>query len=441
MVANPSLVVEEQQQSMENDAFQRQRSVTSIPVLEKGNPPANAGFWKKSAFNHLYQMAASHYLKAAFNQVASANKVEAVSDDPETQLAAKLRADRKAKMVKMEKVKMENVEAKDEAAGVGESTNDVDGELDQEISDLMMGSSSVGAGQGAETQTFFIDPLTDEVERRGKRLTRRMVWDALTNSTMQHHPYLMSGVVSGDIASFVKVVLRVVEGQDDSRVMAAVTAMVNLKKRKDMAMAEFVAKFSSYRHVISSSNVVFDVRLQREALLVCLGFDERYAIEVSLARRDDTMTTDQVIDSVLIKSRSVEVVGVRNAGLTGMSVDAGSTKSKSPCFNMRDNGVCKFGANCRYSHATSGQARTAKKASDSRARVPKTGCFECGEAHSITDCEIFSNRKANEAELKAELAAAKAMAVTVGCAQGTAPMSTISLHGPVADMASAVWGG
>ena len=142
---------------------------------------------------------------------------------------------------------------------------------------------------------------------------------------------------------------------------------------------------------------------------------------------------------MLDKSRSAEA-GTNKKGLAGLVAAKSDRQTLNPCFNFRDNGECKYGEQCRFSHAGAGASRKAAKAGGGvpAARASRKGCFECGGPHSIADCKIFEDRKENEATLKAELAEARAMAAAV--APPAASMATISFPGPNATTVSSIWG-
>jgi hypothetical protein len=246
----------------------------------------------------------------------------------------------------------------------------------------------------------------------------------------------------GDLCALSNAVLKIVEGQDDSRALSAVTAMVTLRKKKDMPMADFVAFFASQRHVLVSSGIPFDLRLQRESLLVSLTTDGRYEVEVSLARRDVTMSVDAIIDSVLVKSRAVELLATKNVGgLFGMAADATSPKSKALCFSMRDKGSCRFGDKCRFSHGGAATKPRTEQPGAGKAARGSRKCFECDGDHSISECKIFADRKTLELTLKAELAEAKAMVTSVeGTAAAVGGLALSFPAPPSGAMASMVWG-
>jgi hypothetical protein len=373
----------------------------------------------------VHQMGAQHLLKPDWSTLASASASLSVLDDKVSQLAAKRAAAAVKKEVK--EVKEEQIEDDDEVVDM-KSNLDVKKKV----------KAPPIAIQSWE-ERFYMDPLTEMVEAAEERLLRRICCERIMSSTDQHHGYLMADVERGDLASFMMATARVIDGHDAARVLAAVVGLVTLKKTKGMSAAEFVMKQANYRQVITAYGFQFDSRLVREALLQGMAHDDSYAIETSLARKDEHVPVDVVISTMLVKSRSIEKTGGGPSGLTGLAAAAGAVKPKQTgvCFNMRDEGKCRFGDRCRFGHDVAGAAKNTKKTSAPRA---PGGCYECGEAHSIADCKIFADRKETEAALKAELAEARALVAAIDQPAAIGSMAKINFPKPDASTASSVWG-
>ena len=400
------------------NTLRRAQTASEIPVLDKGNPPTNGVLWKDSLYTFLYQMASIHLLQPDWSQQATTDEALEVDDDPLRMLAAKKAKDA-AQLVKAE--------------GNAKSSSSSSAEDETKVPDLGADTASPVVLHGW-TECFFICPITEKVENVDARLLRRICFDRVLASIRANHAYLLAGVNRGDLARLVEAVTQIVDGQDAARVYAVVSALVKIKK-VGMSAADFVAKVSGWRLVLAESSFAFDERLVREAVLQSLASDQLYAIEVAFARKQLTMSTDQILSSVLDKSRSVEA-GAGKKGLAGFVAAKSDRHTPNPCFNFRDNGECKYGEQCRFSHAEAGASRKAAKAGG--ARASRKGCFECGGPHSIADCKIFEDRKENEATLKAELAEARAMAAAV--APPAASMAALSLPGPNATTLSSIWG-
>ena len=404
------------------NALRRLQTASAIPELEKGNPPANGVLWKDTLYTFLYQMACIHLLQLDWSLLATPGEAMEAVDDPRTKLPEKRRREAVAKSVKEEN-------------GTKKASSSSSSEDETKASGPELVETPLLAPW---SEAFFIDPLTDVVENIDARLLRSVCFDRVMASIRANHAYLLTGVDRGDLARLVMAVTRVIDGHDAARVYAAVCNLVQIKK-VGMSAAEFVAKISGWRLVVSESGFEFDERLIREAVLQSLDSDLLYAIEVALARKQDNMSLDQIIASVLEKSRSVED-SASTKTLSGLAVKADKQNPQNPCFNMRDYGKCRYGDECRFSHVGTGAPKKAAKTGGDvpATRTQRKGCFECGGPHSISECKIFEDRKENEATLKAELAEARAMVAAV--APPSASMATISLPGPNAATMSSLWG-
>jgi hypothetical protein len=387
-----------------NDSVLREmrREAVEIPVLAKGHPPTNGVAWKRAIVKYLQQADAEHLVKADWSVQATALARSRVVDDKMTQLAAKREAEAKAAEGQQEGPEKDN-KVKKEA--------DDDGDLVPKMKDLRKGATLTDSLRQWGT-CFYMDPLTDEVETARERLLRRIVCEKIMASTDEHHAYLMTGLDRGDLAGFMEAAAVVIDGHDASRILAAMAGLINLKK-KNMKASEFVAKAATYRQVIASSDFKVE-EIIREAVLQALATDQQYAIEVSLAR-NNKMPLDVMLNTVMVKSSSVEVGGggAGNSGLKGLAAAVDIPRRPKPvCFNMRDEGKCQFGDKCKFSHDL--KNATKNNAANIRKNTPAfTGCYECGEAHSISECKVHADRKETEAALKAELAEAKALVAKV----------------------------
>ena len=257
------------------NTLRRAQTASEIPVLDKGNPPANGVHWKDSLFTFLYQMASIHLLQKDWSLQATTDEALKVDDDPLRMLAAKKAKDA-AQLVKAE--------------GDVKSSSSSSAEDETKVPDLGVDTASPAVLHGW-TEAFFIDPITEEVENVDARLLRRICFDRVLASIRANHAYLLAGVNRGDLARLVEAVTQIVDGQDAARVYAVVSALVKIKK-VGMSAADFVAKVSGWRLVLAESSFAFDERLVREAVLQSLASDLLYAIEVAFARKQVTMSTN-----------------------------------------------------------------------------------------------------------------------------------------------------
>lgn len=425
------------------DLHQRFQIAQPIPDLGQGNPPSNGVSWLRSCMIFIRQMGGMHFLNPEWSVEASEEASENVGDDKVKRLMAMRRKERRA--VKKEPKHVDAApknEHKDQPAG--ELPRVPDGDSDSEGAGFAPRRRTLGdvrgtallASAGKCGERFYMDPLTGLVEAAPD-----LICEKIMSTTDANHGYLIAGIGSGDLASFMIAAAKIIEGHEDGRVMTAVRGIATLRKEPKMKMAEFVARAATYRKIVTTSGFGFDSRLIREAFIQSLACDPQYAMEVSFARNDDKVTVDDIVRSVLLKSRSVEASGA-NSGLTGLMTEIPrpsprpSPKPKlAACYNMRDFGECRFGDRCKYTHQDTGDLGAAKKP---RQRESDGGCYECGKAHSISKCKEFADRKATQAALKLELAEAKALMATVDAPVGS--VATIKFPKPDAATALAVWG-
>jgi hypothetical protein len=415
------------------DLHSRFRTSIALPTLAQGNPPSNGLSWLKHVTTLARQLGGTHLLHTAWSVEASAEASEQIGDDKVQQLLAK---QRQARSGMKTEPKSETPEPDDEDSKYeGEKVGNVPLRL-EDMSMLILSSAA------RCVEKFYMNPLTEKVETAPERLLRNLLCEKVISSTDEHHGYLIAGIDSGNLAGFMLAAVKIIQGHEDGRVLAAMRGIANLRKEPKIKMADFVAKAATYRQILVTSGFQFDTRLIREAFIQSLACDPQYAMEVSFARNDDLVTVDDIVRSALLKSRTVEASRA-NSGLTGLAtalprsnprLSLPKHKSAQACYNMRDFGECRFGDNCKYTH-TSDDPGAAKKPRD---RNPEGGCYECGKGHSISHCKEFADRKALQAAMKVELAEAKALMTQVDAPVGS--VATIKFPGPDAAIASAVWG-
>ena len=423
--------------------LQRLQTATVVPALDKGNPPPNGTAWRAAATTFLAQMAGGHLVNDNWSVRANPNQAMLVEDDPVVQLMAKRAAAARAQKApalsswtpgKDRLSMMEVLKEEDLAGGAVEG-------LPGPAQRVVAEGAPVTLATGL---VFYLDPLTDLVEAKDARLLRSMCWDRLVASIAANHAHLRAGVQHGDVARLMEKVGVVIDGQDAARVLAALRSLVTCSKTKSVPMGQFTQLVASCRQVLAASPMVSIAdKLVREAVLVALDGDDAYSIEASMARMDPGTNTDTLLDIVLTRSRVVERA---KGGQTafGMAAVVGSGPAKEPggkgqCYIFRDQGKCRFGDKCRFSHGVVTEE-------GKRHRGKPTGkCYECGGDHSITDCKLFMERKEADKSLKAKLATAEALVATLrpaaapgGAVVGT--MARLNCPPPHPVFAAAVWG-
>ena len=227
--------------------------MAALPVLGKAGAvggPANGPAWLSALKSAGTAFGVTHLCNPAFCQVAKGTERES-AEDPETKLAMMLKAQAAQASSSSSPPPSPSTATRTTTSGtattsaVGSSNDTVLRAVKAEpgsIEAALRASGAVTTLRSCSLEARFMDPLTGKVETPAQHGGRMLFYDAILVSLQTHHPYITRRVVAGDVAALAQAGAAMVEGDEVSRVMSAVVALVELASIKGTRASEFSAK-------------------------------------------------------------------------------------------------------------------------------------------------------------------------------------------------------
>ena len=386
----------------------------AVLVLEEGRFPVNIHLWH-SKVKSVLQVLEADYLLMMDWSVVSANR-------PKESRVAKLLA-KKA----LDSAAAQAAKPADEAkAGVT-----------VKVEPGYVAEHTVGAGAGSASEAvYYRDPMKDgDVPEPAVDRKRRVLASTWLADSLVHHPDLVSAVRQHDVAALVMMVMTTCASKDGVRVLTNIFEMTSLKKLPGepwSVLCSTVTRLHSEMGQVKDERFKVGSGILPAFLLRALDNDEDYKVEVALLRRQEDVTVEDIVRAASIKSVVAEAGGVQPGGrLTGLGAAPfnRSTTATGVCYGWRDNGKCRFGEKCKFSHQSGGAPKPAPKTSG--------GCLECGSlSHGFQDCGRRAERlkKASDERtaMVAQMTALKAQVAAMG--QADAGPSTEGVVGQLGDV-------
>ena len=381
-----------------------------VEVLEAGQSPANLKVWHGKGQSALHALGVEHLLMLDWAKVSSSVPVQS-------------------------KVALLLAKKRRQAAAALEAGEDVP-KLESKYVGTYVERHTVGEGDASSNVVHFQDPLEegDVPESAGDRSKRMIAWTWYCDS-LKHHPEVVAVVTCGDIANLVMMVMSKCVGEESVKIITNIFDMTSLKKKPgepwSVMCAELVRLHSEMSQVEDPRYMIGPGVLPAFALRG-LDFDDAYKVNVELLRRDKEVTVERIVQDISVKAVAVEAANTvtSSVAIKGLTASAHVGKDKGDgrgagkggggrgvCFLWRDKGTCRFGEDCRYSHAPS----------------TRDACHECGSKdHGVHRCP---RKKARE-----EAASIKAMSGKAGEASATMEEQIAQLQAQVSAMKAAATG-
>jgi hypothetical protein len=413
------------------------RLLPKVVVLDAGSHPKNIHEMLGAGMLMLQVLDGEHFLESDWSVVSERR--------PKQSKTELLRLKKVNDAEELSKLKKEDAE---QHSVESEKKDGIDLPLSQVGQSI--GSSSAGA------TVYYRDPLenTDVCESGNERAIRVTGWTWYVDA-LRNHAGIVNAVRPYDIHALVKMVKVSCIGEDSVRVLNNIRDMVKLSKLPGQPFAPFCSEVT---RLMAEMGRVTDDRYKigpgvlPAFVLRAIEDDEAYQVDVAFLRRQGA-NLDKIIHDLSQKAVTVESGVAKVTGLQvslGKGAGYGSGVSKGPCYNWRDNGACKFGEACRFSHA--GASSVVPKASSTAPAASRAACLECGSnRHGYRDCDRRKMRQKDQKEavegLRAELKALKAELVEVRAAPAASPrggnladLDPFAVHDVDAELAT-IWAG
>jgi len=272
---------------------------------------------------------------------------------------------------------------------------------------------------------YYLNPVTDECEDTKRRTSRIVAWTWLV-TCLVNHKHLLESVTQYAISRLLSLLkLSFCTGG----------AQVALKSVRDMCSMELgsqgwsglcpkIATIAAAQARVTDVNYKLPPALLPAFILSALDEDGRYAIVVSDLRKEEAngklLTVEGVVAAVSKTAVHAGTDGIRaSAAAVRPNRKHGNHDGRVPdglelgqCFNWFEDGKCRFGERCRFSHDA--DAPRAREDPRKRPRQRGQGCLECGDkSHGFSACPVRAQRaiddKAQDAAIAANVATIASM--------------------------------
>jgi hypothetical protein len=351
-------------------------------VMEPGLHPANGATWEKSQDAIRRHLKVPHVALAEFC-VPIRGQLGRMPDKPTPiQMWQAMQAEQTAERagaMETEFLKRANVAEKE-----GKPLHDVRVKLEGEAkaaslmyATLAKGGKSSGpasAGPGVLRLSdpgvivrfsWPMNPDTPEDEEWGEK--RLHYWDIM-EKTLEHHRWLFSSVIKGDVYTLLLKVAEFLYGNKTVQMMRVLKGFATLKVDAT-SVREFVLKVGTLRGAVfrnEDPDLVIGKGLIKETILSAAETspDGAFRVETAAARDKDDLDAFMraMGDRARLEASASAVDGDSSTNPIALMARA-KYQPQGECFNFSTHGSCKWGNRCKYTHVpkTTGAAAGASK--------------------------------------------------------------------------------